>query len=139
MHAIRTEEYNPLFEKMQARFCVGGTIAEKLERKAADYRKESPVKSFSEYQLAQSVLSIEQGKRVKKRPSFKFSLRHVSTACMVLLIAGTFLFSGATLGQILTGEKQGFDVFVSESATQAPLLDGSTEESVDPSSYAIEV
>ncbi|MBO7170565.1 MAG: hypothetical protein J6W28_05240 [Clostridia bacterium] len=139
MHAIHTEEYNPLFAKMQARFCVGGTIAEKLEKKAADYRKESPVKCFSEYHLAQTSCPTERSEKKKKPFSFKFSLRHVSTACMVLLIAGTFLFSGATLGHMLTDEAQGVDVFVSESAAKTPLLDGAAEEVVDPASLSDEV
>jgi hypothetical protein len=139
MHAIHTEKYNPLFKKMQARFCVGGTIAEKLEKKSADYRKEAPMKSFSEYHLSQTVIPLEQSKRAKKPSSFKLSLRHVSSACMVLLIVGTFLFSGITLRQILTGEAQGLDVFVSESAAQTPLLDGSAEEPTPLSSDSLEV
>lgn len=123
MHSTHTAEYNPLFAKMQARFCVGGTIAEKMEKQAAAYRKDKKAKTFSDYLARTDSITECKEKRQKKTLSFKPSLRAVSTACMALLIGGTLLFSGATLGSMLAEEDGGVNVFVSESASQSPLLD----------------
>lgn len=137
MHSTHTAENNPLFAKMQARFCIGGTIAERMEKQAAIYRKETRVKAFSDYQAACTDAHAECKKKKERKPlSFKLSLRPISTACMALLIGGTLLFSGATLGSMLSEKEGGVDVFVSERASQAPILDeGATiEEGLDATS-----
>ena len=130
MRSTHTAEYNPLFAKMQARFCVGGTLAEKMEKQAAAYRKDQKTQTFSDYLARIDTTAECKEKRQRKHFSLKLSLRSASTACMALLIGGTLLFSGATLGSMLADEDGGVNVFVSEIAPQSPILDGGavTEE-----------
>jgi hypothetical protein len=138
MHSTHTAEYNPLFAKMQARFCVGGTIAEKMEKQAAVYRKDTKVKTFSDYHAACLDPRTEcKEKKERKSFSFKLTLRPISTACMALLIGGTLLFSGATLGSMLSEDEGGVDVFVSEKASQVSILDEGTptEDVPDTASF----
>lgn len=102
-------KYNPLYLKMKKRFCVGGTIAEKMEKKAADHMKASPVLSFSEYHMTHANSLPARAEKTRTRAfSGKqriFSLRRVSTACMALLIGGTLLFSGATVSSFFTADE----------------------------------
>lgn len=95
-------EFNPLFEKMRERFCQNGTIADQLTARAAKYHKEKPKRVTAEQHMtvANFLPHISKGTAIKKR-SF-FSLKNINSACLLLLIAGTVLFSGAALGTLRT-------------------------------------
>ena len=95
-------EFNPLFEKMRERFCQNGTVAEQLAARAAKYNKHKPKRVTAEQHMtvANFLPKAPVTSGAKKR-SF-FSLKNINSACLLLLIAGTVLFSGATLGSLRT-------------------------------------
>lgn len=89
-------EINPLYEKMRSRFCQNGTVAEQLLARTKGAKK----KKFYHHDSADIMMhanSLPREKAPECKRSF-FSLRNVNAACMLLLIAGTVLFSGAALG-----------------------------------------
>lgn len=96
-------EFNPLFEKMRERFCAGGTIADQLSKRAAEYKKTKSKRVTAEHHmttanfLPKNASSTANG----KKRSF-FSLQSVGSACLLLLVAGTLLFSGAAIGTLRT-------------------------------------
>lgn len=122
-------EYNPLYAKMQERFCHGGTIAEKMEKKAIEYRKENPAQTYGEYHMTHANSLPDRAERKQKKAfSLKrslFSLRHISTACMVLLVGGTLLFSGATMGSLFASDKDASELALPATAAQTLMLDES--------------
>lgn len=124
-------EYNPLFLKMQKRFCAGGTIAEKMEKKASEYRKENPSQTYGEYHMTHAnSLPARVEKKQKKAFSPKksiFSLHHISTACMVLLIGGTLLFSGATAGSLFSAnDNESSDIRLPDASAKTLIMEDTT-------------
>jgi hypothetical protein len=119
-------EYNPLFAKMQERFCAGGTIAERMEKKAAEYMRNNPMQTCGEYHMTHAnSLPKRCTEKKKKRFSFKknlFSMRHISTLCMALLIGGTLAFSGASLSGVVSSLHAGDDLKLSQEATEKNLI-----------------
>ncbi len=109
-------EFNPLFEKMRERFCANGTVAEQLVKRASEHKKTKSKRVTAEHHMttANSLPKAEvaQGKSEKRR-SF-FSLRSVSSACMLLLVAGTVLFSGAAIGTFRAEAQKGMHILESE-------------------------
>ncbi len=98
-------EYNPLFAKMKDRFCTGGTIAEKMQKKAEEYLKNNPAQTCGEYHMTHANSLPKRAENKKKNRTFKssfFSMRNISTACMALLIGGTVLFSCASVGNLFS-------------------------------------
>lgn len=96
-------EFNPLFEKMQTRFCQGGTIAEKLAKRANEYSKNQPKRVSKEFYMtyANSLPKKAVSKNAKKGVGKKLlSLRHVSHACIAMLVVGTVLVSGTAIGNL---------------------------------------
>ncbi len=121
-------KYNPLYLKMKKRFCVGGTIAEKMEKKANDYMKASPVLTFSEYHMthANSLPARAEKSRTRTFSGKKsvFSLRRISTACMVLLVGGTLLFSGATVSSFFATDKgDAAELFLHDASAKTLAMD----------------
>ena len=110
-------EYNPLFAKMQDRFCAGGTIAEKMQKKAEEYMRSTPSQTCGEYHMTHAnSLPKRSTDKKKRRFSFGkslFSMRNITTACMALLIGGTILFSGASVGNLFSSvqAEKGADTF----------------------------
>lgn len=95
-------EFNPLFEKMRERFCQNGTVAEQLSARAAKYKKQKPKRVTAEHHMTMANSLPKESSRAQagtKKRSF-FSLKSINSACMLLLIAGTVLFSGAAIGTI---------------------------------------
>ncbi len=94
-------EFNPLFEKMRERFCAEGTVAEQLAKRAAEYTKsKSKHPSLEQHmKVANSLPKTVAVATVGKKRKF-FSLGNVGSACMLLLVAGTVLFSGAAIGAL---------------------------------------
>ncbi len=87
-------EFNPLYERMKERFCKNGTVAQQLLKRAGKKQK------FCHHASADIMTranSLPRGKASESKRSF-FSLQNITTACMLLLISGTVLFSGAALG-----------------------------------------
>ena len=120
-------EYNPLYAKMQKRFCVGGTIAEIMEKKAAIYRKETPEQTFGEYHMTHAN-SLPKRVEKRKKKFFStgkhlFSTHRISTACMVLLVSGILLFSGATLGSLFQKEEQSPAITLSDATVLTLSVD----------------
>lgn len=89
-------EFNPLYEKMKNRFCAEGTIADQLRSRAGAAKKQKPQRHPMECDMAQAN-SLPKAKRTSAKRSF-FTLRNINTACMLLLIAATILFSGVAIG-----------------------------------------
>ena len=92
-------EFNPLFEKMRERFCQNGTVAEQLAERAAKYNKRKPKRVTAEQHMTVANFLPKASAANTKKRSF-FSLKNINSACLLLLIAGTVLFSGATLGTL---------------------------------------
>lgn len=111
-------EFNPLFEKMRQRFCAEGTVAEQLAKRAAEYtRSKSKHPSLEQHmKVANSLPKTTTATTVSKKRKF-FSLGNVGSACMLLLIAGTVLFSGAAIGTLRGENAEGNAVLASRNAT----------------------
>ncbi len=101
---VNNIEFNPLYEKMRERFCKNGTIAEQLLARAAEYKKTAP-KRVSHEEHMKTANSLPKAAAKKSKRGF-FSLHKASSACMLLLIAGTVLFSGAAIGTIRNEQKE---------------------------------
>ena len=96
-------EFNPLYEKMKERFCQNGTIAEQIVMISRTNRRKKNHRASTDYSLT-NANSLPENKRTVTAPRRFFTLRNINAACMLLLIAGTLLFSGAAVGSIY--EKQ---------------------------------
>jgi len=93
--------YNPLFEKMQARFCKGGTIAERLTKSAKEFKKSHPRRVSEEFHMTHAN-SLPKEHTAKKKTAKKgfFSLHTINTTCLLVLIAGTIVFAGSAIGAV---------------------------------------
>ena len=109
-------EFNPLFEKMRERFCAEGTVAEQLAKRAAEYTKsKSKHPSLEQHMKVANSLPKAAPATVCKKRKF-FSLGNVGSACMLLLIAGTVLFSGAAIGTLRGENAHGATVLAGRNA-----------------------
>ncbi len=97
-------EFNPLYEKMKSRFCQNGTVAEQLLSRARSSEKSKVARPSAEYNMTHANSLPKAKKKIEKR-SF-FTLKSINTACMLLLIAGTVLFSGAAVGSLHADSKE---------------------------------
>ena len=86
------ESYNPLYAKMRERFCVNGTIAEKMAIEAGIYKKPSKKAILNERKVSQGT--PKKAHSIRKR---FFNLKTLGTVSMTLLITGILFFSGASL------------------------------------------
>ncbi len=109
-------EFNPLFEKMRERFCAEGTVAEQLAKRAAEYKKSSAKRPTAEQHMkvGNSLPKNAPAAATKKRKFF--TLGNVGSACMLLLVAGTVLFSGAAIGTLRDGSAEGATVLENRGA-----------------------
>ena len=89
-------EFNPLYEKMKSRFCAEGTIADQLRSRASDSKKSKAQRRSAEYDMTHAN-SLPRALAKTAKKSF-FTLRNVNTACILLLVAATILFSGVAIG-----------------------------------------
>ncbi len=97
-------EFNPLYEKMKSRFCKNGTVAEQLLSRARASKRSKPTRPSAEYNMTHAN-SLPKAKQKTDKRSF-FTLKSINTACMLLLIAGTVLFSGAAVGSFHAENKK---------------------------------
>ncbi len=111
-------EFNPLYEKMKKRFCKNGTVAEQLLARAGAGKKKFYHHASGDIMTHANSLPREKATECKR--SF-FNLRNINAACMILLIAGTVLFSGAALGSFRS-EKQEVPRLLSEPAMQDSMI-----------------
>ena len=94
-------EFNSLYEKMRERFCANGTVAEQLLQRAAEYKKTASKRVTAEHHMTTAnSLPKESAREASEKKRNFFSLRSVGSACMLLLVAGTVLFSGAAIGTL---------------------------------------
>ena len=107
-------EFNPLFAKMRERFCAEGTVAEQLAKRAAEYTKSKRPSPEQHMKVANSRPKTSASSLTKKRKFF--SLGNVGSACMLLLVAGTVLFSGAAIGTLRGEGAEGAAVLANRSA-----------------------
>lgn len=117
-------EFNPLFEKMRERFCANGTIAEQLAKRASEHKKTKSKRVTAEHHMttANSLPKTDASQaKAEKRRNF-FSLRSISSACMLLLVAGTVLFSGAAIGSLRAEKGNGIRVLKNESSLSEDTL-----------------
>ena len=85
---------------MRERFCANGTVAEQLAKRAAEYKKTKSKRTSPEEHLKKAnSLPRTSASAVAQKRKF-FGLNNVGSACMLLLVAGTVLFSGAAIGSL---------------------------------------
>lgn len=124
-------EFNPLYEKMKERFCQNGTIAEQIVMRSKATRRKKNSRPSTDYSVTDAN-SLPKAKETVAPRRF-FTLRNINTACMLLLIAGTILFSGAAVGSIYeknTAEAYTFtDSAVEERMILNEAIPGTTEDS----------
>ena len=103
MQTITTEKnetFNPLFAKMQERFCVGGTIAEKLAVDAGLSKKRNKRTISGEYGVTHgSTLPHSAAGTRALRKQF-FSLKNIGALSMGVLLTSVLLLSGASFSGI---------------------------------------
>lgn len=86
--------FNPLFAKMQERFCVGGTIAEKMAIEAGLSKKRTRKASTAR----DNALPRTKAKRSFSK-SF-FNLKNLGALAMGLLLTSVLFLSGASFSGI---------------------------------------
>ena len=121
--SFQNTEINPLFEKMQARFCKGGTIAERLTKNAKNFKKSHPHRVSEEFYMTHANSLPKEGtsKKKKSKKGF-FSLNNIKTTCLLLLVSGTVIF-GATAISTVREENRSFLMIKDQSnATEASLI-----------------
>jgi len=87
------ETFNPLFAKMQERFCANGTIAEQMAAEAGLLKKRTKKAGASR----RSVAEKKQAGTAKK---VIFNLKNCGIASMCVLFLSVLFFSGASIGGI---------------------------------------
>ena len=87
------ETFNPLFAKMQERFCANGTIAERMAVEAGIMKKQSKKSGERRTQKVRKA-------RATGFKSAIFNLKNVGVASMCVLCLSVLFFSGATLGGV---------------------------------------
>jgi hypothetical protein len=85
------ETFNPLFAKMQERFCANGTIAERMATEAGILKKRSKKASVSR----RTSMNKE---RVGNMRRMIFNLKNCGIASMCVLCLSVLFFSGASIG-----------------------------------------
>ena len=92
-------EFNPLFVKMQARFSVGNkTIAEAMLERAAKYEATARQTVPAEVHMTKANFLPKKGADSGKRRFF--SLGTLVSFCLIALLLGTLLFSGALINKM---------------------------------------
>jgi hypothetical protein len=133
-------EFNPLFEKMKDRFCRNGTIAEQLKQRANEYKKSKPRRVSAEFHMTHANSlpknTVKKNRKAGHKRGF-FTLTNINSACMLLLVAGTVLFSGAAIGTF-KGEVNTSAVFLKQNGVNEEgliLTDAIPSEATDSISF----
>lgn len=93
--------FNPLFAKMQERFCAGGTIAEKMAIEAGLTKKRARRAVVS----ARTTGGDAASSRKEKRGLIKslFNLKNLGAIAMGILLTSVLFLSGASFSGIREG------------------------------------
>ena len=95
-------KFNSLFVKMQARFSYGNkTIGEAMLERAEKY--EATARPVVPTEVHMKKANSLPKKAKEKNTKSIFSLGSLVALCMVVLVLGTLLFSGAFINQIANG------------------------------------
>ena len=84
------ETVNPLFAKMQERFCANGTIAEQMAIEAGLMKKRSRKMSVSRRNAATKECAANRRKAI-------FNLKNCGIVSMCVLFLSVLFFSGASI------------------------------------------
>ena len=95
----RNEAFNPLFAKMQERFCVGGTIAEKMAAEAGLSKKRSK-KTAS---VVRDTAHKSASRKAHSFPKGLFNLKNLGALAMGVLLTSVLFLSGASFSGIREG------------------------------------
>lgn len=87
------ETFNPLFAKMQERFCANGTIAERMAVEAGIMKKQSKKSNERRAPVARKARAVGFKSAI-------FNLKNIGVASMCVLCLSVLFFSGATLGGV---------------------------------------
>ena len=104
------ETYNPLYAKMQERFCSNGTIAEQMAREAGLIKKRSKKNALSRK-------AAFNANRSETKRSAIFNLKNMGIASMCVLFLSVLFFSGASIN----GIQQSFSAKEANGAMQASV------------------
>lgn len=103
MQTITTEKnetFNPLFAKMQERFCVGGTIAEKMAVEAGLSKKRTKRTTSGEYGMTHENALPHSASGTRALRKQFFSLKNIGALSMGVLLTSVLLLSGASFSGI---------------------------------------
>lgn len=92
-------EFNPLFVKMQARFSVDNkTIAQAMLERAEKYEADSRRTVPAEVHMTKANFLPQKTAEVKSHHFF--SMQTLTSFCLIVLVLGTLLFSGALINKM---------------------------------------